>query len=172
MGSDSFGATAFFVWKINRPYRIYTRDGRVFFIRRQPSVDPQRAALVGLQFGVVGGLVMALRGFATAKQLALLVTDDDPTPPDQLLGKNPENFVLPSSRLAQSHIEGPGKLTSFGPHVDRWHCVGPDGKDLVLLFEQVSDMKVAIERLTALLGKGLRVNAAWDEKAKKFRAAA
>ena len=80
-GAPSFNGTVFHVWKANQPCRIYVTDRHVYFIRRFVGIAPGAAAVVGSQFGLLGGLAVGLAGAAKARTSADLVHDDDPTAP-------------------------------------------------------------------------------------------
>src|SRR5262245_41057060 len=96
-GAQSFKGTIFYVWKGNRPCRIYVADGQVYFIRRAGSaISPGAAAVIGSQFGLVGGLAVGLAN-AKARKPADLVQDNDLTPPDHLMSKHADNYAIPVS---------------------------------------------------------------------------
>jgi hypothetical protein len=143
-GSQSFKGTIFLVWKGNRPCRIYVSDGRVDFIRRVVGIDAGAAAVLGSQFGLLGGLAAGLAGAAKAKTSADFVRDDDPAPPDRLLSKHADNFAIPVSDIIDPKIEPPGKYTSYGKNAGRWHFTRRgDAKETVVLFESPDDARQA-----------------------------
>jgi len=156
--ADSFKATAFYVWKPNRPYRVYVRGDRIYFIRRVPSPPNAKVATaIAAQFGLVGGLAMAAAGGLRAEKGGNLVADDDPQPAESLLSQHQDNFVLSPSEVRQARIEARGKLMSYGPHAGRWHFTGKDQDEMVLLFEEPTEMAAAVAALTPVLGSALQV---------------
>lgn len=156
-GSQSFKGTIFLVWKGNRPCRIYVSDGRVYFIRRVVGIDAGAAAVLGSQFGLLGGLAAGLAGAAKAKTSPDFVRDDDPTPPDRLLSKHADNFAIPVSDIIDPKIEPPGKYTSYGKNAGRWHFTRRgDAKETVVLFESPDDARQAVLLLGGVFGSRLR----------------
>src|SRR5262245_50738481 len=116
---QSFKGTIFHTWKGNHPCRIYATDGQVYFIRRVAGINAGAAAVVGSQFGLLGGLAVGLAGAAKAKR-SDLVRDDDPTPPDQLVSKHGDNYAIPVSGIVDPRIEPQGKYMSYGANAGRW----------------------------------------------------
>src|SRR5262249_27254824 len=148
--------TIFEVWKANRVCRIYVTDAQVYFIRRAAGIDSGTAAVVGSQFGLLGGLVVGLAGAATAKR-SDLVRDDDPATPDQLVSKHGDHFAIPVSDIIASRIEPAGKYMSYGKNVGRWHFTRRgEAKETVVLFESSVDSSHAVFLLGRVLGSRLR----------------
>jgi hypothetical protein len=157
-GPLSFKGTLFYVWKGNRPVRIYVADGRVYFIgRKVGGINPGTAAALGGQFGLIGGLAAGLAGAAKMKSSPDLVDDDDPAPPAQLLAKHADNYALAAPDIVDPRIEAKGKVISFGPNAGRWHFTRKgDEKETVVLFETPDDASNAVYVLAGLLGSRLR----------------
>lgn len=153
----SFKGTIFHTWKGNHPCRIYVADGQVYFIRRAATgISPGTAAVIGSQFGLLGGLAVGLAGAAKAKtQSDDFVRDDDPTPPQQLIKKHPENYSIPFADIVDSKIEPKGKHVSYGPNEGRWHFTRRgDAKETVVLLESQDDANQAVTLLGSLKGSG------------------
>ena len=153
----SFNGTIFHVWTGNRPCRIYVTDGQVYFIRRVVPINPGTAAVLGSQFGLLGGLAVGLAGAVKANRSADLVRDDDPTPPDRLLSKHADNHAIPISDIIASSIESKGKYTSYGANAGRWHFTRRgEAKETVVLLESPADASQAVFLLGGVLGSRLR----------------
>jgi len=151
-----FKGTIFHTWKANCACRIYVADGQIYFIRRAAGIPPGTAAVIGSQFGLLGGLAVGLAGAAKAKR-ADLVRDDDGTPPEQLLSKHADNYAVPVSDILDSRIEPKGKYMSYGPNAGRWHFTRQgDTKETVVLLESPADASRAVSVLGGALGSGLR----------------
>ena len=153
-----FNGTIFHVWKGNRPCRIYVAEGQVYFIRRAVGgIDPGTAAVIGSQFGLLGGLAVGLAGIAKAKTSADFVRNDDPRPPDQLLSKHADNYAIPVSEIIDARIEPKGKHTSYGMNAGRWHFTRRgEAKETVVLLESPADAGRAVFLLGGVLGSRLR----------------
>jgi hypothetical protein len=155
-GAQSFKGTIFYVWKGNRPCRIYVSDGQVYFIRRTVAINPGSVAVVGGQFGLLGGLAVGLEG-AMAKSSSHFVRDDDPTPPDRLVSKHADNYAIPVSDIIDARIEPKGKYTSYGRNAGRWHFTRRgDAKETVVLLESPGDANQAVFLLGDVFGSRLR----------------
>jgi hypothetical protein len=151
----SFKGTIFHKWKGNQPCRVYVESGRVYFIRRSAGIDPGTAAVLGSQFGLLGGLAAGLVSAAKAKSPDL-VRDDDPTPPEQLLSKHADNFVIAVSEIVSPKIEAKGKLMPYGKNEGRWHFTRRgEAKETVVLLDTPADAKQAISLLGGLFGSEL-----------------
>ena len=157
-GPQCFNGTIFHVWKGNRPCRIYIAGGQVYFIRRAvDGIDPGTAAVIGSQFGLLGGLAVGLAGLAKAKTSAGFVRDDDPKPPDQLVSTHAENYAIPVSDIIDARIEPKGKHTSYGMNAGRWHFIRRgEAKETVVLLESPADASRAVFLLGSVLGNRLR----------------
>jgi len=154
-GPPSFKGTLHFVWKANRPCRIYVTDGQVYFIRRVVAMNPGAAAVLGSQFGLIGGLAAGLA--AKAKASPDFVRDDDATPPDQLLSKHADNYVVPVSAIVDSRFEPEGKFMTYGKNAGQWHFTRRgDEKETVVLLESAADASQAGFLLGEVLGSGPR----------------
>jgi len=154
--AGSFKGTVFHTWKGNHPCRVYVESGRVYFIRRSAGIDPGTAAVLGSQFGLLGGLAAGLAS-ATKARSPDLVRDDDSTPPEQLLSKHADNYVIAASDIVNPKIEAKGKLMSYGKNEGRWHFTRRgETKETVVLLETPADARQAISLLGGLLGRGLR----------------
>jgi hypothetical protein len=160
-GSQCFNGTIFHVWKGNRPCRIYIARGQVYFIRRAVGgIAPGTAAVIGSQFGLLGGLAVGLAGVVKAKTSADFVRDDDPRPPDQLVSKHADNYAIAISDIIDARIEPKGKHTSYGMNAGRWHFIRRgDAKETVVLLESLADASRAVFLLGAVLGRRLRNDA-------------
>jgi len=158
---ECFNGTIFHVWKGNQPCRIYVAGGQVYFIRRAVAgIDPGKAAIIGSQFGLIGGLAVGLANVAKAKTSADLVRDDDTTPPDQLVSKHADNYAIPVSDILEARIEPQGKYVSYGKNAGRWHFTRRgDAKETVVLLESPADASRAVVLLGAVLGSRLRNDA-------------
>jgi len=150
---QSFKGTVFHVWKANQPCRVYVTDRQIYFIRRAAGIAPGSAAVIGSQFGLVGGLAVGLAA-ARAKKPEF-VRDDDPAPPDQLLSKHAENFAIPVSEIIGSRFEPAGKYFSYGKNSGRWHFTRRgDAKETVVAMESPADAKHAASMIDGVLGGG------------------
>jgi hypothetical protein len=155
--AQSFKGTIFLVWKGNRACRIYITHAQVYFIRRAVGINAGSAAAIGSQFGLLGGLAVGLAGAAKARTSADFVQDDDPTPPDQLVSKHPDNYAILVSDIVDPRIEPAGKYMSFGKNAGRWHFTGRgDAKETVVLLESPADAGQAVFLLDGVLGSRLR----------------
>ena len=161
-GLQSFRGTIFHTWKGNQPCRIYVTSGQIYFIRRSvEGINPGTAAVIGSQFGLLGGLAVGIAGAAKARtQSDDFVRDDDPTPPQQLLSKHADNCVIAVADIVDPRIEPKGKLVSYGPNAGRWHFMRRgDDKETVVLLESPADASQAVSLLGAALGARLRNDA-------------
>jgi hypothetical protein len=149
--TQSFKGTIFHTWKGNRPCRIYVTGGHVYFIRRFVPIESGAAAVVGSQFGLLGGLAVGIAGAVKAKTSPDFVRDDDPSPPDQLVSKHADNHSIPVTDIVDSRIEPAGSYVSYGKNAGRWHFTRRgDAKDTVVLLESEEDASQAARLLNSV----------------------
>jgi hypothetical protein len=155
-GARSFKGTIFHVWKGNQPCRIYVTDEQVYFIRRTAGIAAG-AAIVGSQFGLLGGLAVGLAGAAKAKTSTDFVRDDDPTPPDQLASKHADNYAIRVADIINPRMEPEGKYMSYGRNSGRWHFTRRgEAKETVVLLDSPADAKQAALLLGGVFGTDSR----------------
>ena len=151
-----------------RQYRIYVRGNDLIFI--QLAGLSTAVQVLTVHFGVIGMLVgESLKRRAKAKAEAALQRTGEQDP-ELLLDQNDNNFRVYSAEIREATIEPPARFQWHGKQAGRWNFVRHDGKKMRFEFENVEDMKTALDLLPRLLGTTLKVNVEWDETKKQFQA--
>ena len=161
----AFNARATFTWTSDRLYRIYVTDGKLFFVRIGGQGGMEMA--VAGSFGMLGALFLhAAKSRSDRKQQSQLTVLDQQHP-QELLCAHKHSFSLAPGDVVSSSIE-PASVAMHGLHVGSWILSLLDGQKWTLQFEDLDDMRVALELLPPLLGSRLQVNAQWNEQKKRF----
>jgi hypothetical protein len=166
---NAFNARATFALSADRLYRVYVKEGALYFIRIGGQGGLEMALVGG--FGLLGGLAARAIKRRTDKGTKRKLLEMDQRPPQELLQVHKHNFRLYSNEVLESVIDPPAGFAGHGPHVGRWQVTRvPDGKKTSLQFEQLEDMRTALALLPPLLGARLEVNVQWNEGKKRFEA--
>lgn len=143
-----FNAKAIFTFKSDRKYRVYGDGEMLYFIH-----------LAG-QWDLIGNLA----GIDPQK-----LRDMDRMSPKDMVGNHANDFTVPLEDAASATIDAPSFWGGHGKHVGSWQLVLKDGTKWNLQFEEMPDMRRAVESLSQLLGEKITVNANWDEVKQKYR---
>jgi hypothetical protein len=162
---DAFNARLHFTWKGDHLFRVYPKGATLYFIR--VGASKQQRAVIGAQFGLLGALLVYFANKRAKKKTEQTLNAIAGTDPQELMGSHKLNFMLPISQVASAEITA-GSFWS-GSRIGRFRIVDMTGKKRGLAFEDVDNMKLAVEKLPPVLGKRLVVNAEWDERKQKFR---
>ncbi len=161
---DAFNTRVQFTWKGDHLFRVYPRDGQLYFIRVGGS--KRKNAAVGAQFGLIGMLIVyfsSKREAAKTKQTLNQIAGADPV---ELLASHKLNFTLPVEQIRSSELLAPPML---GGTSGRWRVVEQSGKKRNMSFDDVENMRLAVDKLPGLLSDKLKVGAVWNEQKKKFK---
>jgi hypothetical protein len=151
-------------WKGDRLFRIYVKDGRLYFIKVGGSRNQQAA--MGAQLGLLGILLGYWLQKRDQKKTDQLLSDIHAVAPEQLMGVDKENRVFEFRELTDIAIE-PASVWS-GAKCGRVIFRDPRGKKRGFILEDVANAQAALQHLSEALGGQLKVNAVWDERKQKF----
>jgi hypothetical protein len=143
-----FNAKAIFTFKSDRQYRVYADADQLYFIH-----------LVGQH-----DFIAKLQGVDPEK-----IREMDRTPPKDMAGNHPHDFTVALTDVASATIDAPSFWGGHGKHSGSWQLTLADGTKWSFQFEEVADMRRAIESLATILEKKISVNAKWDEAKQKYR---
>ena len=161
----AFNARATFNWTSDRYYRLYVRDGTLFFVYIG-GPGSMEMAMTGSS-GMLGALFLhAAKSRSDHKQQSQLTVLDQ-QPPQELLSAHKHSFSLAPGDVVSSSIE-PASVAMHGLHVGSWILSLLDRQKWTLQFEDLDDMRVALELLPALLGSRLQIHVQWNEQKKRF----
>jgi hypothetical protein len=158
-GRGDFGA-----WKGDRLFRIYVKDGRLYFIKVGGSRNQQAA--IGAQFGLLGILLGYWLQKRDQKKTDQLLSDIHAVAPEQLLGGDKANCVFEQRELSEICIE-PASIWG-GAKCGRLFFRDPRGRKRRFILEDVANAQAALQHLSEALGGQLTINAVWDERKQKF----
>lgn len=151
-------------WKGDRLYRIYVKDGRLYFIKVGGSRNQQAA--MGAQLGLLGILLGYWLQKRDQKKTDQLLSDIHAVAPEQLVGTDKENCAFEQRQLSEISIE-PASAWS-GAKCGRLFFRDPRGKKRRFIFEDVANAQAALQCLSEAMSGQLKVNAVWDERKQKF----
>jgi hypothetical protein len=159
---NGFNARMRIPWKGEHLFRVYPLDGQLYFIR--VGTGKQTGYPVG---GLIGILVRHLANKANEKKVKNLLGQIAGVHPQQLVSGHKVNFVLPVAQIAHAQIL-PGSFwasNKFG----RLQFVDGKKKLRKMIFDDLENMRLAVQNLPPVLGNKLALNVVWDEKKQKYR---
>src|SRR5258708_1552117 len=143
-----------------REYRVYARRSDFFFIE-VPGLTPTADA-VTIHFGLIGLLIRrSMKKKAKLKAEAMFQSAEYQDP-EKLIGQNKHNFKIYIPEIRDSSIEPPALFAMHGQQAGRWNFAMRDGKKMRFEFENLDDMKSAMNVLPGLLDGTLKVNVEWN----------
>lgn len=134
----------------DRLYRVYVEGGEISFIRIGGQAG--LAEGVGMQFGLLGALVMRSLKKRSEAKVAEAAAGVDREHPSAHLGDHKHNFRTSAGELQSSSLEPPALIRTHGEHFGRWRLRFRDGKVLHFQLETPAEMRIAYEVLPALGG--------------------
>jgi len=155
---------------LSRAYRVYLDNAAAYFIKIGGHTGFARA--IGAQFGAAGRAMAENYERKEAAKRAELAARFDQEHPPVLLTRDKDNFSLPYVGV-QSVVVAPSSfwgafLGGDGPHVGRLMLKKRDGKDLRLVFENLTEMKAAVESLPRLLPGRVDLKVRWDDRKQEY----
>ena len=162
----TFNAKLVLAASADRVYRVTQMGNDLYFIR----IGGQGGVQEGItrQFGLLGFIIGALLKKRSDKKKESLIQNIDQTHPEQLLAEHKHNFKLNREEIQGGAIEPPSFFAAHGPQVGRWNFHLMDGKKMNFQFDQIADMKTALDVLPILCSGGLSVNVEWNEGKQRF----
>ena len=150
----------------DRLYRVYLSGNQLAFIK----IGGQAGVAEGVaaQFGLVGGLMLGWWKKRSRKKLEQRLAQEDQQDIELLLTRDPKNFLIHPGQVLRATLDPPARLSAHGRHCGFWKLEETDGKKHSFQFEDVSEMRQAMEILPRILGGVLTVNARWDENKKRY----
>lgn len=155
---------------LDRMYRVYLDNAAAYFINLGSPGGVARS--VGRQFGLIGRMLAEGYERKQAVKRAAAAAELDREHPGILLARDKANFSLPFLQIQAATVEPAALLSGHGPHVGRLTVKKRDGKDLRFQFEDLEEMKAAVNGLQTLLGERLRLKVRWDDRRGEFIKAA
>jgi len=162
----AFNVRALSTFTPDRLYRVYVCGSQLAFIK----IGGQSGVAEGVaaQFGLLGALLLAWWKKRSNKKLQQRLTEEDQQDIELLLGRDPKNFLMHPGQIARAAIDPPARFGTHGRHCGFWKLEGTDGKKQSFQFEEISEMREALEALPVVLGPALTINVRWDESKKKY----
>ncbi len=161
----AFNARLQIIWKGDHLFRIYPVDDSLYFIRVGGS--KRTNAAVGAQFGLLGALLIYFSNKRTQKKTQQTLNQIAGVDPRQLLQEHKLNFVLPIKQIASAELTA-GSFWS-GSKFGKAKITDMTGKKRLMTFDDMDNMKLAVEILPPVLEGKLHLNAQWDDQKQKFR---
>jgi hypothetical protein len=151
----AFNARSVSTFGLDRLYRVYLRQGELFFIKI--GGQGGAGAAVAMQFGLLGALAQSWLSERSARSLKQKLDQFDRLDPRSLLGRDKNNFRLVPAEVVESSLEPAAKLQMHGAHVGIWKLHLRNRTTYTLQFEEKGEMDRALAVLPTLLGKLLVV---------------
>jgi hypothetical protein len=163
---NAFMAREVFALSLDRLYRVYASPAELVFVKvgGQAGLSPA----VAIQFGLIGAFVHRWFEKRAKMRMAAEVASMDRRDLRGLLARDKVNFSIRAADVVRSAIDPPSGFPTHGPRIGKWRLQATDGTIHDLQFEDVEDMKTAIEALHALLGGVQRVNVRWDGDKRRY----
>ncbi len=162
--TTAFNARFFAIFSEERLYRVYFAPGGMFFIRvGGPRHDP-----VAMQFGLIGLLISSLTVKGRMKKAQQKMADMDQRSLRDRLEDHKHNFREPFTEIVSSTIEPPSWFAQRGPQRGSWKVVFENRKKMTFRFDELDDMRAAVEELPKVLGEKHASHVEWSEKKNKY----
>lgn len=147
-------------------YRVYFAPGGLFFIRVGGPKHDQMA----IHFGLVGMLVSSLTMKGRMKKVEAKMVEMDRQSLRDRLEDHPDNFTARFENIISSQIDPVAafSLSSPGKHFGRWLLDVEDRKKMVMQFDSLDDMHIAVEELPKVLGDKHQNRVEWKESKRKY----
>lgn len=162
---SAFNARLHTTWRGDHLFRVYPLDGKLFFIRVGGS--RHQNAAVGAQLGLLGALVIYFTNKHKAKKTQQTLNTIAGTHPAGLLASHKLNFVIEGTDVRSSTVMAGGFW--HGTSLGRMRLVDGRGKKFTFTFDDVDNLRAAVEKLAAFLGDRLVIDAEWDETKQRYR---
>jgi hypothetical protein len=145
-------------------YRVYIAPGGLFFIR----VGGQRATAYAGAFGLLGFVIAKMAEKGEKRRTEARIEDLDQRSLKDRLEDHKHNFRVPFDDFLSSSIDKASFWTSTGANAGRWTIRTEGQGKMVLEFDDVDEMDVAVEELPKVLGEKQRINVEWNDRKRKF----
>ena len=159
---NGFNARMRYTWSGEHLFRIYPVDGQLYFIRIGAGKSSGYQA-----GGLIGMAVRHAVNKSNEKKAQQLLGQIAGVHPQELLSGHKLNFVLPIDQVAFAQIY-PGSFWQshkFG----RLQILDTKKKMRKLIFDDIENMRLAVQNLPPVLGNKLALNVVWDEAKQKYR---
>lgn len=147
-------------------YRVYVERGDLIFIQLEGGKMAVIGAVAPL-LGPLGGLIplgLWLLGKERNKIKKQRLESGDP---EQLLRESEANFKLNLAEIRHAAMEGPKLFMEHGK-AGRMNLTVRHGEKIKCEFEEIAQMRRALDLLVPLLNATLTVNVEWNAKTGKF----
>ena len=172
--SIAFNARTISTFTTDKLYRIFIVGSELCFVKIGGQGGLAEGAAAGLtsQFGLLGGLVGAAIGSAITtaakKRQDANAVQADRLDPRTLATTGKDNFLATVRDVIKSSLDPPPIFGGHGKCFGRWQLHLRGDRKITLQFENIDDMKCAVENLPKVLAPRLQVNVQWDEKNQKY----
>ncbi|MDR3636022.1 MAG: hypothetical protein P4L84_19625 [Isosphaeraceae bacterium] len=147
-------------------YRTYFAPGGLFFIR----VGGPRHDQTAIHFGLIGLLISSLTMKGRMKKVEAKIAAMDQQTLRDRLEDHADNFSARFENIISSRIEPTAtiSLKSPGKHFGRWFVDFEDRKKMLLQFDTLDDMHVAVAELPKVLGAKHENRVEWHDQKNKY----
>jgi hypothetical protein len=153
----------------DRLYRVYVCGSQLAFIK----IGGQAGVAEGVaaQFGLLGALILAWWKKRTRHKVQQSLTQQDQQDVELLLSQDAKNFMIRPGQIVRAAIDPPARLGAHGRHQGFWKLEETDGTKRSFQFEEIAEMRQAMDVLPGILGAALTVHVKWDAAKGRYRKA-
>jgi hypothetical protein len=150
----------------DRLYRVYACGDQLAFVK----IGGQAGVAEGVaaQFGLLGALVLAWWKKRNRNKVQQTLAQQDQQDVELLLNGDPKNFSIQPGQIARASIDPPGILGAHGRSHGAWKLDETNGTKRSFQFEDLAEMREAMQVLPRILGAALTINVKWDEGKKRY----
>ncbi|HPR65329.1 MAG TPA: hypothetical protein PK014_14060 [Thermoanaerobaculia bacterium] len=164
-----FTARATYALKPDQYYRVYVDGDSIYFVRISgQSLAAGVAGGLEAQLGSLGRSLGAGLVRRAKRKLFQAGMEADKKDYRTLGMADKRSFRKSTAEIRSAVIDPAEAISGHGMHVGVWRLEFSDGKKLRLQFEEISEMKKAVDGLPGVFGEKLKVNAAWNERGGGF----
>ncbi|HEV8336703.1 MAG TPA: hypothetical protein VGR67_09825 [Candidatus Polarisedimenticolia bacterium] len=150
----------------DRLYRVYACGDQLAFVK----IGGQAGVAEGVaaQFGLLGALVLAWWKKRNRNKVQQTLAQQDQQDVELLLTRDPKNFSIQPGQIARASIDPPAILGAHGRSHGSWKVEETNGTKRSFQFEELAEMREAMQVLPRILGAALTINVKWDEGKKRY----
>jgi len=166
----AFNARAISTFTTDKLYRIFIVGSELCFVKIGGQGGLAEGVTAGLtsQLGLVGAAIGSAITKAAKKRQNASAAQADRLDPRTLATTGKDNFLATVGDVVKSSLDPAPMFGGHGRCFGRWQLHLRGDRKFTLQFENIGDMKCAVENLPKVLAPRLQVNVQWNEKRRGY----